>query len=194
MKLIQRAFLKGLLAVLPVTATLYLLFWFATKAEGAFGGLLMEAFPGLHYIPGMGVTLAFLVISVIGMTLNAWIAQRFFSWAESWFETLPVIKSVYKPMKDLMGLLSGGKGKGLNRVVMVDFFDGKKLVGLMTRDSFEDIKLGTELKGRVAVFFPMSYALGGVTMLVNRDQVTELNIPVDRALNLAITGWIKKSD
>ncbi|MCB0393702.1 MAG: DUF502 domain-containing protein [Bdellovibrionales bacterium] len=193
MKNLQSAFVKGLLAVLPLTATVFLLMWLVRTAEGAFGGFIETHFPNT-YIPGMGLLIVLALILSIGLLLDAWIARRFLSWAEQLFESLPVIKSIYKPMKDLMGLFSSGKDKGLSRVVQVDFADGKKLIGLVTREKFEDLKLQDEFDGRVAVFFPMSYQLGGITMMVKRDQIKELNLSVDRALNLMITGWVKKPD
>ncbi len=68
---------------------------------------------------------------------------------------------------------------------------GVECIGLVTREEFSDLPLGSVPDSKIAVYIPMSYMLGGFTTLVDRDQVTPLDIPVEKAIKLAITGWIK---
>ncbi len=189
--MIKTTFLKGLLAVVPITATIYLLIWLIKTAESAFGGILMSSFPNIPYVPGLGVLIAIVLIFLIGLALNAWITQKVFQFTEDILEQLPLIKSVYKPMKDLMGFFSGGKTKELNRVVLVDLKEFGQVLGLVTRDSYQDLKLDNELGGKIAVFIPLSYQIGGMTLFLPKEQIQEVDLPVEKALNLAVTGWIR---
>mgnify|MGYP000411473184 CR=1 FL=1 len=73
------------------------------------------------------------------------------------------------------------------------------MVGLVTRDHFTDIPEFSEKnfvpdQELIAVFIPLSYALGGYTVLVNKNKVKKLDIPVEKALSLAITGWVKSTE
>ncbi len=65
------------------------------------------------------------------------------------------------------------------------------MLGLVTRDDFHDLPLGPYTEGRVAVFIPFSYGLGGYTILVDRSRLTEVDMPTEKAMSLAITGWVK---
>ena len=193
MNSIKTIFIRGLLAIVPITATIFLLVWLGRSAENALGGLIRTVLPEQYYVPGLGVLFALVLIFLIGVFLNAWMAQKLLNWVENLLQSLPFIKSIYSPMKDLMGLFSSKSSNDLKRVVMVDMDNGRKIFGLATRDSFLDLGL-KEHEDKVAIYFPMSYQIGGYTILVPKDQVTEVDLPVDRALSLMVTGWVKGAD
>jgi uncharacterized membrane protein len=76
-------------------------------------------------------------------------------------------------------------------VVLVEWHQGGPTsIGLITRDNFDDLP---QIQGQdlVSVFIPLSYGLGGVTMLFPKSRVRIVDIPVEKALQLAITGWVK---
>ena len=194
MAFIYRIFLKGLLTLLPITLTLYLLVWVATKAEAIFGDPLRHYFPGDMIFPGTGVLIIIIVIFLVGLLVNNYLTKRFFEWLERQIEHTPIIRSIYGPLRDVTNLFAspGGAGAQAQRVVMVRFDSiGTEMLGLMTRDSFNDLPNGAILPGSVAVFIPFSYGMGGFTVIVQKSQVRETTIAADRAMQLAITGWIK---
>lgn len=88
-----------------------------------------------------------------------------------------------------MALIPGGsKGKENQRVVLVPLPGlGVKTLGLVTREELEEIN-NQEL---ITVYIPLSYMLGGLTVLVPKDSVEKVDMPVDQALKLAVTAWIK---
>lgn len=67
---------------------------------------------------------------------------------------------------------------------------GMEVLGLVTREGIEELP-GEE---KVAVYVPFSYMLGGMTYIVSRDKIRNINIPVDQALKLSVTAWIKASE
>lgn len=188
---IYRIFLKGLLTLLPITITLYLLAWIVAEAEELFGGPLRDILPAAFYIPGFGVGLALLVIFLVGLLVNNYLASRLVHWLEETLQKVPFIKTIYNPLRDVMNLFAQDTGSALKRVVLVELPGlGVTVIGLVTRDSFAEF--GTAIQpGHVAVFIPYSYAVGGFTVLVPKDQVREVDIPPERAMQLAITAWIK---
>jgi len=100
------------------------------------------------------------------------------------------LKCTTNPLKDLFALFgNSGANQNMKRVVLVNMVGRGKQIGLVTRDDFQDLKC-PELNDHVAVYFPMSYMFGGFTALIPKQDVSEIDIPVDRALKLAITGWI----
>lgn len=192
MKLINKLFFKGLIVVLPVTITIYVLVLVATKAENVFGKFIKDILGPDLYMPGLGILLTFLAIMSVGILVSNFITGRIINWAIERFEKFPLIKAIYRPLKDLMSLFSTGGENNMKKVVFVNFEHmGFKTLGLVTREEFSDLPPNSVEKNKIAVYIPMSYMLGGFTAIVDKENVIELDIPVDKAFKLAITGWIK---
>ena len=108
---------------------------------------------------------------------------------------MPVIKSIYSPIRDVTQLFvkSEKAGGTQQRVVFVKPYGpaGAEVLGLVTRDHFGEFAEGTVSSDAVAVFLPFSYAMGGTTLIVSRSSVRETTIDADRAMQLALTAWIK---
>lgn len=192
MKAVNRLFIKGLIVVLPVTVTIYVLVLVATKAESVFGGLLKSVLGANLYIPGFGILVTFLVILGVGILVSNFITGKIINWGIEKFESFPLIKAIYRPLKDLIGLFASDSESAMKKVVLVNFENmGFKSLGLVTREEFSDLPKGTVEPGKIAVYIPMSYMLGGFTAIVSKENVEEVDIPVEKAFKLAITGWIK---
>ncbi len=108
-------------------------------------------------------------------------------------EKLPLIKAIYNPLKDLMALLPGKNSDKdrPQRVVMVpnEQFGGY-VFGFVTREDLDELPIAN----LVPVYVPYSYMLGGITLLVSREKLIKVDMPVDQALKLSVTAWIKAED
>lgn len=192
MKLINQLFFKGLIVVMPVTLTIYLLVVISTKAENLFGDLIKDLLGPQLYIPGLGIALTVIAIIGVGILVSNFITGSIIKWVISKFEKVPFIKAIYSPLRDLMSLFAGGGEDKMKKVVMVNFQKlGFRSLALVTRDEFSDLPEGAIEDDHIAVYIPMSYMLGGFTAIVPRSDVVEVDIPVEQAIKLAITGWIK---
>lgn len=177
---------------MPVTLTIYLLIAISVKAESLFGDLIKEWLGPQLYIPGFGIALTVLAIIGVGILVSNYITGRIINWVISKFEKVPFIKAIYNPLSDLMSLFAGGGDDQMKKVVMVNFEKlGFRSLALVTREEFSDLPEGTIEKDHIAVYVPMSYMLGGFTAIVPKKDVSEVDIPVEKAFKLAITGWVK---
>lgn len=194
MKHINQIFFKGLIVVLPITLTFYLLIWASYKVESLFGSTLEMMIGQWLYIPGLGIVVTLVFIFLVGLLVNNYFTGRFFKWLTNTLEKVPLIKVIYNPLKDLMALIPGkssDKDK-LQKVVLVPLEGmGVEVMGLVTREEINEIPDSSHL---IAVYVPLSYMLGGITVLVPRDKVKKIDIPVDQALKLSVTAWIKAKD
>lgn len=194
MKHINQIFFKGLIVVLPITLTFYLLIWASYKVESLFGSTLEMLIGKWLYIPGLGIVVTLVFIFLVGVLVNNYITGRFFSWLTNTLEKVPLIKVIYNPLKDLMALIPGrssDKDK-LQKVVLVPLEGmGVEVMGLVTREDLVELPNSSHL---IAVYVPLSYMLGGITVLVPREKVKKIDIPVDQALKLSVTAWIKAKD
>jgi uncharacterized membrane protein len=190
MKKLGTLFLQGLLAILPIALTLYALYWLASTAESALGRLI-RILIGDYYRPGMGVLAGFLLVLVIGILLRLWLFRKLFNLGERLLARIPGVKSIYGSVRDLVGFFDSTKKKDFDKTVMVEFEDGRtQLMGLVTRESFADLPAGIGDKDTVAVYLPMSYQLGGFTVMVPKDRIHPVDMKVDQALQFLLTAGV----
>jgi uncharacterized membrane protein len=171
MKTLGRILLKGLLTILPISLTLYVIYWLGVTAETLLSGPLKWLLPSDFYRPGMGLIAGFLLLIVIGLLV-------------------PVVKTVFAALRDLTGLMRVGEAGGdLQRVVMVDFGPGR-VIGFVTQENASLPGLGTD-ESLVAVYLPMSYQIGGYTLYLPRDRITPTDLSVEAAMRIVLTGGLQ---
>lgn len=194
MKKLNQIFFKGLIVVLPITLTFYLLYWASVNVESIFAPILAELLGDWLYVPGLGILVSLGLIMLVGVLVSNYITGRVFTWITGLLEKVPLIKTVYLPLRDLMGLIPGKSSDGTNpqRVVLVPLEPmGVKVLGLVTREVLDELPN----RNLVSVYVPLSYMLGGITVLVDPAKIEKVDMPVDMALKLSVTSWIKvKSD
>ena len=99
---------------------------------------------------------------------------------------LPLVKTIYTAIKDIIGYFSPDQQDRFSKVVMVkmpghDF----QILGFVTRDNFDDIPLNPEADDPVAVYMPMSYQIGGYTLYLSRSCLTPIDMPFELTLRVA---------
>jgi len=189
MKRIARFFFDGLLALMPLAVTLYILAWLFRTLETVLGGALQWAMPEAWYVPGMGIALGVVAIFILGVLLRLWLFRKAVDLVDAVFDRVPLVKSIYSAVKDLTKLFRGSGADQGKRVVMVDMPGGAgALIGFVTRDQFDDTPDGIGERGQVAVYLPMSYQLGGYMIVVDQERVRSVDMPVEDALRFALTA------
>lgn len=190
MKKFNKIFISGLVTLLPFALTVYLVITAAQIVENFLGHVLRIILPEAFYIPGLGLLATFALIFLFGLMLNSYLTGEFLRQLERKLTQVPFFKVVYSPLRDLMNLFSK-KDSGQKSVVLVDWGNGLKSLGVVTRENFGDLPAPINDASSVAVYVPFSYGMGGFTYLAKRSQLAEVDIPIERAMSLAITGWVK---
>lgn len=186
----SKVFFRGFVTLLPIAITIYIIYSAVVILENIFGGLLRQLMP--TYIPGFGFIFTLSVIYLFGLMLNNFLLAKILNTLEKHMLAIPFIKAVYSPLKDLMNLFSKKDQAGPKRVVLVRMESTNSFaIGLVTRESFDDLAIKNNLAGRVAVYLPLSYGLGGYTLLIPKEHITEVDLSIEKAMSLAITGWVK---
>ena len=185
----KRVFIRGLAFILPITLTVYLFYWLFIKTE-AMADYAAKEF-GLSFLnfPGSGIVFILLIIMGIGALSLSSFFDKLMSHILKTIEKIPIVNSIFGPLRDLMRFLGEDADQAGRKVVLVEYKDIYCL-GLVTNTA-EALKKD-EYKDLVAVYIPMSYNVGGYTILVPKDKLVEVNIEVEQAIKLAITGWINK--
>ncbi|MBS0003410.1 MAG: DUF502 domain-containing protein [Thioalkalivibrio sp.] len=191
MKGLTRTFLTGLAAILPIVITLALLWWLGTTAEELLGALLQAVLPDMLYFPGLGLIVTLAVIFGIGVLLRAYVVQWLFGWIEGLMERIPVVKTIHGTVRDMMNLVSGDLEKKFGDAVLVTLpGTDYRLVGFITRQDFSGLpdELGSE--ETIAVYLPMSYQIGGYTLMLPRKQLQPLHMSLEDAMRYTLTAGV----
>lgn len=190
MRRLWNTFLKGLAAVLPVGLTVYVVFWIAKTAESILGGPLRTLLPSERYWPGFGLLAAFALVLLVGLLVDAYIVKRLFRYGESLLARIPIVKTIFGAFKDFTRFLpAGGKARDLRRVVLWRM-GSAQLIGFVTEEQVSPRLFGPRAADLFAVYFPMSYQIGGYTLYLHKDELTETDLSVQEAMRLVLIGGV----
>jgi len=194
MNMLGKLFLKGLVVVIPATLTLAILYWLAKGAEQLLGNVLFRILPEGWYIPGMGLIAALATTVLIGLLSQVILFQKLFSLGEDVLNRLPLVKSIYSSIKDFIDYFSPENKRAMSKVVLVripgqDF----EQIGFVTREDFKPLSLAPTVDEPVAVYLPMSYQIGGYTLILPRSSITPLDMSFEEGMKLVLTGAITRN-
>lgn len=188
LRTIGRIFFTGLAAVLPLAITAAILWWLGSSAERVLGAAVIWLIPNRWYVPGMGILLGIVLIFVIGLLARAWLFRKIFGLWDGLFNRIPLVKTVYGAVQDFMKFISGDS-RHFDRVVMVEL-NGHRIVGFVTCEDSAALPAPLGEDERIAVYFPMSYQIGGYTVFVPRDRVTPVEMDMETAMRFVVTAGL----
>jgi len=184
MKKLVDYFIKGLLVFVPIALTVFLLVFVFTKLDAIFRNLLPMK------IPGLGLLLTVVLITVIGFIASNFLGRRLFALVEKIFKGLPLVKLLYSAVKDMIEAFAGEK-KSFDKPVLAAVTPGPavKVLGFITRDSLDNLGLSDY----VAVYLPQSYNFAGNVLLFPKDAVVPLKIDSSQAMAFIVSGGVSGS-
>jgi len=177
MNWIVKNFLRGLIIVVPIAVTLY---------------LLWEAFIRIDRlldlpIPGVGFALTIALLILIGALASNFFVRKFLQWTELLFTRAPLVRLVYASIRDLLEAFVGDQ-KRFNRPVAVSISDGLRTLGFMTQDDLAFLGL----PGEVAVYLPFSYSMAGTLVVVPSSRVERLAVDSPSVMALVVSGGVSR--
>jgi uncharacterized membrane protein len=193
MHTLGKLFFRGLAAILPIALTGYLIYVAVAAGETMLRGALVWLFEELelewHYWPGMGFAVSIVLVTAVGLLTYSFLLRTVYRGISSLFQRIPVVKSVYRMIVDVVQLLSAEE-RPFHKVVLVQMHNGAEQLGFLTREDFTDLP-GFDAE-RVAVYLPMSYQLGGFTVIVPRSRIREVPMKAEEALRFCVTAGVSR--
>jgi uncharacterized membrane protein len=170
-------FLRGLVIVVPIALTVYLIYQTFLKLDQL-----------LHVeTPGLGLAILLAAIIGIGALAGNFAGRRFFALTEKLFTKAPIVRIVYAAIKDLLEAFVGNKRR-FDRPVTIAVSEGVKTFGFITRDELESLGM----PGDVAVYVPFSYTWDGCLLIVARERVTPLTADSASVMALVVSGGVSR--
>jgi uncharacterized membrane protein len=186
-----RIFLTGLLTLIPAVATIYFMVWLIGAVDRIFGKPLRWLLPDETYLAGMGIVLAVAIVFGVGVLMHGVLFRQIFRMTEQAMLAMPLVRSIYGALKDLLGLFGQHKDSALQVVALTLPGTNWKVLGFVTRRDFADLPEGVGTPAEVAVYLPMSYQVGGYTVMVPRESVRPVAMSREDAMKFILTAGLK---
>ena len=188
--LIRRWFVTGLLVILPLAGTYFILRALLKGMEGVLGPIMKTHFQA-HYYPGLGIAVLIIGIFLVGLLttnfIGHWVVGRY----ERVLEGLPLVRSIYSAIKSVVHTISMQGKEQFRGVVLVEF---------PRKDMYLLAFVVAETKGEIArkssrrmvnLFVPTSpNPTSGYLVFVPEGDVTYLDISVEEAMKTIMSGGI----
>jgi uncharacterized membrane protein len=183
MKRLVNYFLNGLLFMVPIVVTLYVVYVLFVKVDG----LLKIPIPGVGVIPGVGFLATLVIITLTGFLVSNFLTKKLLLLFDRLMSRLPLVKLLYGSIKDLLNAFAGEK-KSFNRPVLVKLGSDSSahVLGFITCDSL--IKFG--LEEYISVYVPQSYNFAGQLLVFPRDQVQPLDTGSADLMTFIVSGGV----
>ena len=179
------------MTILPVVLTLYLLYWLAVSAESVLGGMIQLMLPESLYWPGMGLIAGLIVVFAVGLLMHAYVVQRLFARGEQLLYHVPIIKSVYRAIRDFFDYFSPTSKKEFEQVVAVSIGNtGMQVIGFVTQANPQHLPEDFREQDNILVYMPLSYMIGGYAVLMPRSAVRPLNMSMEEAMRFTLTAGV----
>ena len=181
---LRRRFLAGFFVTVPLVISVAAFVWIFRLIDG-FVGPWYAQWLGRE-VPGLGILTTALLVLLVGAVATNVIGKRVLQRAESYLLRVPVFKTIYAPVKQLVVAFAPDNEYGFKRVVMLEDPTRGYLLGFLTREFV------VEREGRpepmVAVYVPTNHLYLGDVIIVHRDKAAYPDITVEQGIRIFLTG------
>jgi uncharacterized membrane protein len=197
---LRNYFLTGLIVAGPVAITAYLTWSFIKWVDGLIGPLIPPALRPDTYspvpVPGTGLVIAFVGLTLLGFLTANLVGRTLVGWGERLLNHMPIVRPVYKMMKQIFETLFSKSGSNFRKVALVEFpAPGMWSLVFLSQAPSEEISERLPEAEHVSAFMPCTpNPTTGFFFYVPRKELIELDISVESAMTLLISaGMVQPS-
>lgn len=184
MQWLRRSFITGFFVTVPLIVSVAALVW-AFRVVDDFATPVATQVLG-QAVPGIGVLIMATLVLGVGAGATNVFGKRVLQQAEGWLLRVPVFKTVYAPVRQLVAAFSPDNEAGFKRVVLVDEPGRGLLLGFLTREFVLDRGAGPE--PFVAVYVPTNHLYLGDIVAFPRSRVHYPDLSVEDGVRIFLTG------
>ncbi|TYL08262.1 hypothetical protein MOLA_19880 [Moorella thermoacetica] len=189
MRHLRRFFLTGIIVTMPAAATIYAL-WLVFSFLDQLAGQAVGLFLGRR-VPGLGLALTLAVVLIAGFLATNFIGRFFLNLWDEVMYRIPLVNSIYRTVKQLVEAIWRDDKKAFQHVVMVEYpRRGIYSLGFLTGPAPAEASMRAA-SDLVNVFVPTTpNPTSGFLLLVPREEVIPLEMPVEDGLKLIISAGV----
>lgn len=198
---IRNYFLTGLVVAGPVAITFYLTWWFVTWVDG-----LVRPFVPIDYrpetylpfgLPGSGLVVAFVALTLLGFLTANLIGRKFVDLGESLLGRMPIVRAIYRGLKQVFETLFSGNGSSFRKVGLVEF-PSPGMWSIVLISQMPSVEIAANLPGaeeHISVFLPCApNPTTGFFFYVPKSKVIEVDMSAEDAATLIMSAGVVQPD
>ena len=181
---LRRRFVTGFFVVVPVVASVAALVWTFRVIDG-FTAPIYARLLG-RPVPGLGLLTTAIAVLLVGVVATNVIGRRLLMRVEHWLLLVPLFRTVYAPVKQLVLAFSPDNEYGFKQVVLVEEPGRRYVIGFLTREFTAGEEGRTQ--ALAAVYVPTNHLYLGDVIVCRPEGVTYPDISVEEGLRIFLTG------
>lgn len=181
---LRRTVITGFFVTVPLAVSLVALVWTFRLIDGVTSGMF-ERLLGVH-VPGLGILTAIVLLVVVGAVARNVLGRQLLGKAEQLLLQVPVFRTVYAPVKQLLAAFSPDNEYGFKQVVLVDDAARGAVLGFLTKEFTVDRGQGPETM--VAVYVPTNHLYLGDIVICQAARVSYPDLTVEEGIRVFLTG------
>ena len=181
---LRRTFVTGFFATVPLAVSVIAIVWMVRLADSLTAGLGERVFG--RTIPGLGLAVTALIVLTIGVIATNMIGKRLVQKGESILLHLPLFRTIYAPVKQLMSAFSPDNEFGFKRMVLVDDRSRGFALGFLTKEF--TINRGQGPETLLAVYVPTNHLYLGDIIVCRPEQASFPEMTVEEGIRVFLTG------
>jgi uncharacterized membrane protein len=181
---LRRRFVTGFVVTVPLVISAVTLVWVFRVVDGLVGPLYRRWFP--VELPGLGIATTAALVLLVGVVATNVLGRRLLQRAEGYLTRIPVFRTVYSPVKQLVAAFSPDNEYGFKKVALVEDPHRGRILGFVTKEFVLDLGRGEE--PLVAVYVPTNHLYLGDLVIVSRSAVSFPDLAVEDGVRVILTG------
>lgn len=190
MQWLRRRFVAGFFVTVPLVVSVVALVWAFGFIDRFTAPISAQLFH--QRIPGLGILVTLLVVLGVGVIATNVLGRRLLARGEELLMHVPVFRTVYAPVKQLIVAFSPDNEYGFKRVVLVEDARRGLVMGFLTKEFTIDRGRGPE--SLVAVYVPTNHLYLGDILIVPREQAIFPDVSVEEGIRIFLTGGMSLPD
>ena len=190
MQWLRRRFITGFFVTVPLVISVAALVWIFGIIDGFTAPLATRVLG--RELPGLGLLLTLLVVLTVGALATNVIGRRILARGEEWLMRVPVFRTIYAPVKQIVVAFSPDNEYGFKRVVMVEDPRRGMALGFLTKEFKVD--RGSGMESLVAVYVPTNHLYLGDVVVYPRSSVFFPDVTVEEGIRIFLTGGMSLPD
>lgn len=173
-----RYFGQGLLFIVPITASIFVLYILFEKVD-----TLMNL-----KIPGLGLVIITISVTLVGYIGSRFVTSPLFKWLNGLITKTPILKIIYSSVSDLLSAFVGNKKKFTKPVLVKLSKDSDAhQIGFLTQTDLNDLGID---EGMVSVYIPFSYSIMGNVFIVPKENISQITASPTETMKFIVSGGI----
>ena len=184
MQWLRRSFIAGFFVTVPLFISVAAFLWLFRLVDGLVGPVYVKYLG--RQVPGLGIATTALAVLLVGALATNVVGKRLLQQGERVLLRVPLFRSIYAPVKQLVVAFSPDNEYGFKRVVLIEDAARGFMLGFLTKEFTVDRGQGVE--ALVAVYVPTNHLYLGDIVLYPRERALFPDIPVEEGIRIFLTG------